>query len=89
MGFGGFRVKPVQTIVSDNIDPEKNLTVTLYINEDVERIMTFNEDNGYFEGKWIGPGLGTFTMKIEAEDSNNNIAEEEMQVWYFCFVPEP
>lgn len=89
MGFGGFRVKPVQATITDNVDQPEDLTVQLFADEDKERDMSYNSENGLFEGKWIGPALGTFTMKIVAEDSSGNSAEETMTVWYFCFVPEP
>ena len=88
MGFGGFRVRPVQATITDNIDGPEEITAILYANNIKERDMIYNQENDLFEGKWIGPDLGTFTMKIVAEDSNNNIAEESMTVWYFCFVPE-
>lgn len=88
MGFGGFRVRPVQATITDNIDGPEGITVTLYANDIKERNMTYNSETELFEGKWIGPDLGTFTMKIVAEDSSGNVAETSMTVWYFCFVPE-
>ena len=88
MGFGGFRVKPVQAFVKDDIDNAEDLIVTLYANDVKERDMVYNEESGLFEGKWIGPDLGVFTMKITAEDTSGNIGIAEMDVWYFCFVPE-
>lgn len=88
MGFGGFRVKPVQASITDDNDEPEDLIVTLYANDIKERDMAFNSESGLFEGKWIGPDLGVFTMKITAEDSFGNIAIAEMDVWYFCFVPE-
>lgn len=89
MGFGGFRVRPVQATITDDIDQPEELTVQLFADDVKERDMMYNSENGLFEGKWIGPALGTFTMKIVAEDSSDNSAEETMIVWYFCFVPEP
>lgn len=88
MGFGGFRVKPVQAYIIDDVDDPEDITVTLYVDDMKERDMSFNDENGLYEGKWIGPALGTFTMKIVASDSSGNTAEEIMTVWYFCFVPE-
>ena len=88
MGFGGFRVRPVQAIISDDVDGPEGITATLYADDVKERDMMYNNENEMFEGKWIGPDLGTFTMKIVAEDSSSNIAEASMTVWYFCFVPE-
>ena len=88
MGFGGFRVKPVQATITDDLDDSEDITAVLYVDDVKERDMTFNSETGLFEGKWIGPALGTYTMKIVAEDSSENTAEATMTVWYFCFVPE-
>lgn len=87
MGFGGFRVRPVQVEILDEDDPAE-LTVTLYANGVKERDMTYNEQTGLFEGKWIGPALGNFEMIIIAQDSMGNIDVLTKDVWYFCFVPE-
>lgn len=89
MGLGGFRVRPVQATITDDVDEPEDLTVDLFADDVKERDMVYNSENGLFEGKWIGPALGTFTMKIVASDSSGNTAEETMTVWYFCFVPEP
>jgi len=89
MGFGGFRVRPVQATITDDVDEPADLTVELFADDAKERDMTYNSENGLFEGQWIGPALGTYTMRIVAEDSSGNTAEETMTVWYFCFVPEP
>ena len=88
MGFGGFRVRPVQAIITDDVDSPEDITAILYANDIKERDMSYSGENDLFAGKWIGPDLGTFTMNIIAEDSSGNIAEESMTVWYFCFVPE-
>jgi len=88
MGFGGFRIRPVQATIFDDMDGPEEITAVLFANDVKERDLVYNSENDLFEGKWIGPDLGTFTMKIVAEDSNGNSAEESMTVWYFCFVPE-
>jgi hypothetical protein len=96
MGFGGFRVKPVQAIITDDIDDASQISASIYWTDvtlpdsyQKERDMQYNSNSEIFEGKWIGPALGTFYMKIIAEDSSGNSAEAIMTVWYFCFVPEP
>lgn len=88
MGFGGFRVRPVQATIIDDVDGPENITAVLYANDIKERDMVYNSENDLFEGQWIGPDLGTFSMNITAEDSSGNIAQESMTVWYFCFIPE-
>ena len=88
MGFGGFRLRPVQTTIIDDVDVPENITAVLYVNDIKERDMVYNSENDLFEGQWLGPDLGTFSMNITAEDSSGNIAQESMTVWYFCFIPE-
>jgi len=88
MGFGGFRLRPVQVNVTDDIDAPEEIQVYMYVYENEQGNMTYNSDNGLYERKWIGPDLGTFTMNISAQDSSENIAYKEMVVWYFCFIPE-
>lgn len=88
MGFGGFRLRPVQVQVSDDIDAPEDLLVYMYVYDNEQGNMTWNSDSGLHERKWIGPDLGTFTMNISAQDSSGNIAYKEMTVWYFCFIPE-
>lgn len=88
MGFGGFRVKPVQVTVEDDIDPPENISVYMYVYDNEQGNMTWNNKTELFQRKWIGPDLGIFTLNISAEDSSNNIGYAEMEVWYFCFIPE-
>ena len=89
MGFGGFRVRPVQVRVTDNIDSPQDISVYMYVYEDEQGTMNYNSNTNLHERKWIGPDLGVFTLTITAEDTSNNIASMEMEVWYFCFIPEP
>lgn len=88
MGFGGFRLRPVQVRITDDIDAPEDVSVYMYVYDNEQGNMTWNGDSGLHERKWIGPDLGTFTMNISAQDSGGNIAYKEMTVWYFCFVPE-
>ncbi|KYK22908.1 hypothetical protein AYK21_03360 [Thermoplasmatales archaeon SG8-52-2] len=88
MGFGGFRVRPVRVQVEDDVDPPEDISVYMYVKEDEQGIMTYNNDSNLFERKWIGPDLGVYILNITAEDSGGNIGSTEMEVWYFCFIPE-
>jgi len=88
MGFGGFRVKPVQVYAEDDIDVSEDLIVNIYIDDELRDTALYNSKNGFHELKWTGPRLGVFTLKATAEDTQGNIASTEMDVWYFCFVPE-
>jgi len=88
MGFGGFRVRPVQVRVTDDVDVAEDIIVYMYVYEDEQGVMSYNSNTNLYERKWIGPDLGVFTLSITAEDSSNNSDSVEMEVWYFCFVPE-
>ena len=88
MGFGGFRLVPVQVQVEDDTDPPEDISVYMYVKEDEQGEMIWNSNKNLFERKWIGPDLGVFTLNITAEDTSNNIGYIEMNVWYFCFIPE-
>lgn len=88
MGFGGFRVRPVQVEVEDDVDPPEEIIVYMYVKDDEQGQMTYNSEKNLFERKWIGPDLGTFTLNITAMDTSGNAGYAEMEVWYFCFIPE-
>jgi len=88
MGFGGFRVRPVQVQVEDDVDPLEDISVYMYVYENEQGNMTLNNKTNLFERKWIGPDLGTYILNISAKDTSNNIGYAEMEVWYFCFIPE-
>ena len=88
MGFGGFRVRPVQVMVTDDFDAPENILVYMYVYEDEQGTMKWNSGNELYERKWIGPDLGVFTMNISAQDTSGNTAYKEMSLWYFCFIPE-
>jgi len=87
MGFGGFRLRPVQVFTDDDVDDSEDLIVNIYIDDELRDTAIYNTENGYHELKWIGPRLGVFTLKATAEDSQGNIGSAEMDVWYFCFIP--
>ena len=88
MGFGGFRIRPVRILAEDDIDDSEDLLVKIYIDDVLQSTGMYNVDNGYHEWQWIGPGLGTFTLKVTAEDRGGNVGTVELDVWYFCFIPE-
>jgi len=88
MGFGGFRLVPVQVQVEDDLDPPEDINVYMYVKENEQGEMVWNSNKNLFERKWIGPDLGVFTLNITAEDTSGNFGYAEMEVWYFCFIPE-
>ena len=70
------------------IDDPEDIIVKIYIDDELRNTASYNPSTGYHELKWTGPRLGVFTLKATAEDTIGNIASTEMDVWYFCFVPE-
>jgi hypothetical protein len=88
MALGGFRIRPLQVYTDDDIDESEDLIVKIYIDDELRDTAVYNSDNDLHELKWTGPALGIFTLKVTAEDSQGNIGTTEMDVWYFCFVPE-
>lgn len=87
MGFGGFRIRPVQIYTDDDVDNSENLIVKILIDDELLDNAKYNSENNYHELKWTGPRLGVFNLKATAEDSKGNIGSDEMDVWYFCFLP--
>jgi desulfoferrodoxin (superoxide reductase-like protein) len=87
MGFGGFRLQPLQMYTEDDVDDSSDLIVKAFIDDEELGTATYNTEDEVHEIKWTGPNLGTFTLSVTAEDSLGNIGEDEMQVWYFCFIP--
>ncbi len=87
LGFGGFRLRPLQIYTEDDVDDSADLIVTVFIDDETLGTAVYNEDAEVHEIQWTGPRLGTFTLLVQAEDSMGNIGEDEMQVWYFCFIP--
>jgi len=87
MGFGGFRLRPLQIYTSDDKDEKNEIEVSVFINNEKLGDADYNPSSGYHEIKWTGPNLGTFSLKVIAEDTSENTAETSMDVWYFCFIP--
>lgn len=87
MGFGGFRLRPLQIYTDDDNDDSEDISVSVFINDEKLGDAEYNSDSGFHEIKWTGPALGKFDLKVVAEDTFGNTAETNMEVWYFCFIP--
>jgi len=87
MGFGGFRLRPLQFYTEDDVDNSNNLVVRAFIDGEELGVSEYNSDTDLHEIRWTGPNLGVFTLSVTAEDSMGNIGEDQMRVWYFCFIP--
>lgn len=87
MGFGGFRLRPIQINATDDNDEKNELIVSVYIDDEKLGDAEYNAESGFHEIKWTGPALGIFDLKVIAKDTAENIAQQNMEVWYFCFIP--
>ena len=87
MSPGGFRLKKVIATAHDDVDFETELAVKFYINGEERSEGSFVPCDLTWEWQWTGRGLGTYTLKVTAEDQSGNIGSAEMDVWYFCFIP--
>jgi len=87
VGFGGFRLRPLQIYTEDDIDKSEKLIVEVFIDGEKLGTASYNENAEVHEIRWTGPNLGTFDLSVTAEDSMGNIGDDNMQVWYFCFIP--
>ncbi len=88
IGFGGFRLRPIQVQVQDNIDSPEYLNVYMFVKEDEQGEMTWNSTKNLFERKWIGSDIGVYKLNITAEDTSGNIGYTTIELWYLCFIPE-
>ncbi len=87
MGFGGFRLRPLQIFTDDDNDDSKDIAVSVFIDDEKLGDAEYNTESGFHEIKWTGPALGKFDLRVVAEDTFGNAAETNMEVWYFCFIP--
>ena len=85
IAFGGFRLQPVQVIVTDDFDNSADIQVT-FSYDNISNNGTYNTENGYHEWEWTGYGYGKCVLKATAEDSYGDIGIAEMNVWYICFI---
>ncbi|MDG6218528.1 MAG: hypothetical protein QCI00_03710 [Candidatus Thermoplasmatota archaeon] len=86
LGFGGFRLEPLQIYTEDDVDESYDLIVEVFIDGEKLGTASYNPENGVHEIKWTEPNIGTFNLSVIAEDSAGNIGKNNMQVWYFCFI---
>lgn len=87
LGFGGFRLQPLKFYTEDDVDASQDLLVEVYIDDESLGTATYNADEQVHELQWTGPALGTFSLSVTCEDSSGNIGENDLDVWYFCFIP--
>ena len=87
LGFGGFRLRPLQLRAEDDIDEPDDLIVEVKIDDEPLGTASYNNNEQLHELQWTGPALGTFTVTVTCEDSTGNIGTDSLDVWYFCFIP--
>ena len=87
LSVGGFRLNPVIINATDDIDNSEDLIVNVYLNDEFQEEATYCCDWRLHEWFWTGWALGTYSLKITAEDLNGNTNSIEIDVWNFCFIP--
>ena len=87
LSVGGFRLNPVIINATDDLDNSEDLIVKVYLNDEFQEEATYCCDWRLHEWFWTGWALGTYNLKVTAEDLNGNTNSIEMVVWNFCFIP--
>ena len=82
--IGGFKRKPVQISVEDNVDDIEDINVYLQVEGKLDEKLMYNRWNGYFETSWTGFGWNQFTMNITAVDRSGNQNALSTDVIYHC-----
>lgn len=86
--LGGFRIIPIQVNGTNGGPDDDPLMVKLFINNRCKGLGTWNPKTGYYEWKWTGWALGTYTIKVIAENEYGKISDwVSLDVWNFCFIP--
>ena len=71
----------------DDVDESEELLVTIYIDNEEKGTATWNVETGYHEWQWKGPSHGTSILNVTAQNTEDNIGSDEMEVWNLCFLP--
>ncbi|MBS3748630.1 MAG: hypothetical protein KGY65_07000 [Candidatus Thermoplasmatota archaeon] len=82
--IGGFKRKPVQIAVEDNVDDMEDINVYVHVDHKIDEKLTYNKWNKYFETSWTGFGWNQFTMNITAVDRSGNQNILSTDVVYHC-----
>ena len=87
LSLGGFRLNPVIINATDDYDISEDLIVKVYLNDEFREDASYCSDWSLHEWFWTGWALGTYNLKITAEDLDGNTNSCEIDVWNFCFIP--
>jgi hypothetical protein len=82
--IGGFKRKPVQIIVSDNVDDATDINVYLEVEGKIDTKLEYNKWSGCYETEWTGFGWNMFSMNITAIDLTGNKQTVSFPVIYHC-----
>jgi hypothetical protein len=80
--IGGFKRKPVQIAVEDNLDEPEDINVYLHVEHKIDEKLTYNRWKGYHETSWTGFGWNQFTMNVTAVDRSGNEAFLSKEITY-------
>jgi len=87
VSMGGFRFKPLQIEVTDNIDTPLDVNVYISINEETKVPLTFNTRNQMYEYEWTGFGFKQIPVQISAIDRSGNRQTLDFKIKYYGFFP--
>lgn len=84
---GGFRLKPMQFKVDDNLDDPSDIAVYLCIEGENKIRLSYNEKKQVYEYHWTGFGFGTSSVNITAIDRSGNQYAITEQISYNGLFP--
>lgn len=82
--IGGFKAKPIQVMIADNIDDPEDVNVYLSFKNKQSEEMIFNSLKNMFELHLSGFGFGTYPLEITAIDRSGNKNSILKEISYFC-----
>ena len=82
--IGGFKRKPVQILVEDNIDEVTDINVYLEVDGKIDTKLEYNKRSGCYETEWTGFGWNLFSMNITAVDLTGNKQHVSVPIIYHC-----
>lgn len=87
LALGGFRLNPIIINATDDLDDRENVTVKVYLNDELQGEAEYCCDWKLHEWFWTGWALGNYKLKVTAADLEGNTNSAEIDVWNFCFIP--
>ncbi len=86
ISIGGFRLRPIIIMATDDIDHNKDLIVKIHLNGEERGNASYCYDWKLYEWFWIERAFGKYILTITTEDSYGKIGVAEMKIWNFCLL---